>query len=217
MREENKGLGRVYIPDPRDRAYDMREVVKLRAAPTSKVWRVGGVLDQGSTPQCVGYAWLQFLLSAPIMKRNRTLPTATTIYKAAQKVDEWPGERYDGTSVRAGAKVLQSLGLIKEYVWAKDLDTLKRFVMQRGPVVIGVDWFGGMDRTRGGYIVPEGASLGGHAILINGWSQSQKAFRMINSWGAEWGEKGKCWLDEADAEYLLFQANGEACSAIEVE
>jgi C1A family cysteine protease len=211
------GLGRVYIPDPRDRSFAMRSAIRATGPIGSKTWRLGPVLDQGWTSQCVAYAWLHFLASAPIMTRSRTFPSPVDLYKAAQKIDEWPGEDYDGTSVRAGAKVLQSLGLISGYLWADSMDTLKRFVVQRGPVVIGTDWFSGMDRTRGGYTIPEGRHRGGHAYLVHGWSASRKAFRAVNSWGAEWGDGGKLWIDELDMQYLIFQANGEACSALEVE
>lgn len=215
MSDQPGGLGRVYIPDPRDRMFSMARVVGTMK-PTTRHWKIGPVLDQGMTSQCVGFAWAQFLHSAPIMTRDRTLPRPEAIYNMAQTMDEWTGEAYEGTSVRGGAKALLSLGLIKSYVWADSMPTLKRFVSEIGPVVAGTDWFGGMDRTRGGFTIPEGRYRGGHAFLIIGWSESRRAFRCVNSWG-EWGEGGRFWIDEADMQYLIFQANGEACSAVEVE
>lgn len=212
---EEYGLGRVYRPDPRDRMYAMET---REASSASKMWRVGETGDQGNTPQCVGYAWRHFLAASPIMERiGRELPTATRIYNIAQTLDPWAGENYAGTSVRAGAEALRQLGLIKGYIWATDMASLKSHIQYRGPVVIGVDWFHPMFRPRGEYIVPAGSAVGGHAVLLHGWSEERKAFRGLNSWGKDWGNKGKFWLDEQDARYLIFQANGEACSAIEVE
>jgi hypothetical protein len=216
--EQKRGTGRIYIPDPRDRAYSMASAVRATGAVGSKVWKLAPErLDQGTTSQCVGFSWKQFLTAAPIMHRDRALPAPAEIYKAAQKVDEWPGEAYEGTSVRAGAKVLKSLGLISGYLWAPDLDTMKRFIVQRGPVVVGTDWYQGMYRPRGGFVIPEGTYRGGHAYLVHGWSDTRRAFRVLNSWGESWGERGAAWVDETDMRYLIFQANGECCSAIEVE
>lgn len=36
----------------------------------------------------------------------------------------------------------------------------------------------------------EGALLGGHAVVIVGWSQADRAWIARNSWGTDWGEKG---------------------------
>lgn len=38
--------------------------------------------------------------------------------------------------------------------------------------------------------------LGGHAIAIIGYDEDKKAFRMINSWTDQWGDKGQLWLSE---------------------
>lgn len=37
---------------------------------------------------------------------------------------------------------------------------------------------------------------GGHAITIVGYDDSRQAFRMVNSWGADWGDRGFLWLAE---------------------
>ena len=41
---------------------------------------------------------------------NRKLYDGFWLYHEAQKVDEWPGEDYDGTSVRAGLDILRKRG-----------------------------------------------------------------------------------------------------------
>ncbi|MCP4134334.1 MAG: hypothetical protein GY754_25390 [bacterium] len=34
-----------------------------------------------------------------------------------------------------------------------------------------------------------------HAIVITGWDDSKKAYRIKNSWGKGWGEKGYAWVE----------------------
>ena len=39
-----------------------------------------------------------------------------------------------------------------------------------------------------------GPSLGGHAIVIVGYDDSIECFRLLNSWGEDWGDHGLCWI-----------------------
>jgi hypothetical protein len=62
--------------------------------------------DQGQEGACVGFG------SARMMSLlNRRRYDARWLYHEAQKMDEWPGEDYDGTSVRAAMDVLRTEGL----------------------------------------------------------------------------------------------------------
>jgi hypothetical protein len=62
--------------------------------------------DQGNTSRCVDFSICrqQALL-------NRRRAAAGMIYPIAQRIDEWPGENYDGTSVRAGEEVARTYGM----------------------------------------------------------------------------------------------------------
>jgi hypothetical protein len=62
--------------------------------------------NQGNEGACVGFGW-----SRCMSLFNRKRYDAPWLYHEAQKVDEWPGEAYDGTSVRAAGDVLRTLGL----------------------------------------------------------------------------------------------------------
>jgi hypothetical protein len=41
----------------------------------------------------------------------------------------------------------------------------------------------------------KGKQLGGHAMLVVGYDDGRNAFKLINSWGAEWSAEGYGWID----------------------
>jgi hypothetical protein len=117
--------------------------------------------------------------------------------------------------VRAGAKALASRGQLASYVWAWDADTVARYVLTQGSVVLGTNWYTGMDTTSpGGSVDVSGSIRGGHAYLCLGYSRPRGAFRCLNSWGVSYGQKGRFWLLGEGLERLL-REDGDACAAIE--
>ena len=38
--------------------------------------------------------------------------------------------------------------------------------------------------------------VGGTALTVIGYDNANRAFRIVNSWGTSWGDKGKLWLSE---------------------
>jgi hypothetical protein len=172
--------------------------------------------DQGNTPQCVGYAWSHWISDAPIIhsgSQPNILPSL--IYTEAQKIDEWPGENYDGTSVRAGAKYLQNTNKIVSYYWGFDIDTLKNTVLNIAPVVVGTNWYYNMFFPDvNGLIKATGYLAGGHAYVINGVDTQKQLFRIKNSWGIGWGLQGHAFISFSDMTKLITQS-GEICLAIE--
>jgi hypothetical protein len=52
----------------------------------------------------------------------------------------------------------------------------------------------------------------GHAMTVVGYDDQRQAFRIINSWGTLWGDKGFGWID-----YDAFKATAEEAYIIEVE
>ena len=183
--------------------------------PRTHNWRVPPALNQGTQPSCVGHGWRHEMEASPIMVRRGASISAPDLYREAKKVDEWPGENYSGTSVRAGAKVLQALGHIERYVWANTVDTIRDFVLLRGPVVMGTVWTDAMFRPdSAGFVIPQGAAAGGHCWLIFGFDAEKQAFHALNSWGTGWGLKGAFWVRETDLATLLSRG-GEACAPTE--
>lgn len=208
------GLGRLPSVDLRDKNFPMKLALVQQTLPTYKYWKTGPVLDQGNQPFCVGYSWRQWLTTAPLMTRSG--PDAPTIYHEAQVNDEWPGEDYDGTSVRGGAKALEIRGHIATYLWATTKTELTEWVLTKGPAVVGTWWYSSMFTPNAdGFVFPSGSLEGGHAYIIIGYNSLSKVYRCMNSWGSSWGQKGRFWIKEDDMHQLIFDEDGEACAAIE--
>ena len=172
--------------------------------------------NQGNTPQCVGYAWAHWVADGPIVHLGLQPPISPTlIYQQAQLVDEWPGTNYDGTSVRGGAKYLNTTGKIGNYYWAYDVQTLINTLLQIGPVVVGTNWYYNMFYPNSNGVINIGGSLaGGHAYVINGVDKINRLFRIKNSWGQSWGKQGHAFISFTDMTRLINE-NGEICLAVE--
>jgi hypothetical protein len=187
--------------------------------PRSYTWRVPVHLDQGREGACVGFAWAHELAARPVSVPNLTNAFAREqIYWKAQVIDEWEGGSYpgaspvyEGTSVLAGAKVMQGAGHFREYRWAKDVPDLAAAIGYAGPAVLGINWWTGMyDPDFAGYLHPTGSIAGGHAILCYSVNVKGRFFRVWNSWGADWGDGGTARISWDDMGQLLAE-NGEAC------
>lgn len=211
----NHGLGRLAAKDARDAGYPMRAALSV---PTGRLYRYWNDTawfgDQGATPACVGFAWAHWLTDGPVTHKGT--PDPLFIYQAAQKRDEWPGEDYAGTSVRAGAKVLKEAGSLKEYRWAANIEDVVQAVLELGPVVVGTNWYSAMfTPVYGDRIAPTGSVAGGHAYLLNGINLKRGLFRLKNSWGRDWAGDGRAMISVEDMERLLFLEDGEACIGVE--
>jgi hypothetical protein len=201
--------GRYPIEDKRDRQF---AVAVKSSELTRKMWPdTNWEGDQAATPRCVGYAWAHWLDASPISQ----FANPDGIYELAQAIDEWEGTDYEGTSVRAGAKVLERIGFIARYEWAFDVEQIIETLLQVGPVVVGTEWLSGMMKPDcRGLIRARGRSAGGHAYLLSGGDRQQGLVRLKNSWGLRWGVKGRAYLPLEDLGQLLSR-QGEACLGIE--
>lgn len=223
IEELKQRLGRVYMPDERDKNFLIKDILPKRSTSTERGykywWPNGWWGDQGDTPQCVAYAWIHWLEDGGVTQHNELLPEINPgiLYKEAQKRDIWAGENYDGTSVRGGVKALQERGYVATYRWTWDVRELARAILTLGPVVVGTDWYIGMFRPdKDGIVRLEGSNAGGHAYEVNGYNAKTGYFRCKNSWGRKWGKNGYFYMHITDMQTLL-NNHGEACIATEIK
>lgn len=185
--------------------------------------------DQGSEGACVGFGTSAMM--SLTNRRQRFLRIgfprtyrydARWLYHEAQKVDEWPGEDYEGTSVNAACKVLRDQGHrrvqggvtgsakpvhgISAYRWAYDAAETKAAIASGVGVAIGVNWYSNFDDP---YKVGKawwigagslGTIRGGHCVALYGYSDRREAFQMMNSWGADYPP---VWLPYAVLDRLI--------------
>jgi hypothetical protein len=133
-------------------------------------------------------------------------------YQRAKRLDEWPGEEYDGTSVNAAMKVGRQFGWWGGWRWAFGVNDM-RAAIQLGPLVLGVPWHAGMYRTqRDGVVRVSGQQVGGHCLLVVGWATDYAGrgpgFWWRNSWGPGYGIRGDAFVPE-DAMASLIAGVGE--------
>lgn len=222
---EDPRLDRLVHYDARSKNYPITAALET-TTPRSYTWQVPLRLNQFSLGACVSFSWHHELAAKPVPVQGVTNTLARKRYCEMQAVDYWDGASsscggqppyYEGTAVIAGAKVLQSAGLIGEYRWAFSLDDLILAVGYKGPAVLGIRFYRGMMQTGAkGYLSVSGEFVGGHAICCNRVNVKERFFGLANSWGQSWGVKdawglgGSCRISFDDMARLLAE-DGEAC------
>lgn len=224
MAKQEINFGRRFKPDARDKGFMMARLLKaVPVLSVSKTWRISAkALDQGDTGTCVAQAWANFLRAAPIQTAAGIDQLRWDIYDKAILLDEWPDndadtERQLGTTVRGGAEAVRGMGRLKSYVWAFSLQPVIEWVLLRGPVVLGTNWYSSMMRPDAAGLVsikPSASLLGGHAYLLRGMDTRHALALCSNSWGDDWGKSGEFRMSFRDLERLITE-DGEACAAVE--
>jgi C1A family cysteine protease len=216
QRRNRYGLGRLLHIDDRDRAFPMAAVLATDEAVFPKrtePWQTGPVLHQGETSSCTGHAAAAWLMAEPVMTLDG--PDPFQIYTDAQTRDPWAATPHDGSTVRAAMQALQDRGHIRTYLWAHDTDTIADWILRRGTVVAGLNWYRGMFTPSEEHVIRvRGPAIGGHAVHLVWYDEFRGMFRVQNSWGSGWGDGGFAWIDADDVQRLLNE-DGEACAPTE--
>lgn len=232
-----RALGRVYLPNPGASRYAIRATqpqhLRNPRQWKTKHWRMGydrstrrrlTWQDQGYTSTCVRYGNTHILQLEPIVRVNAFDLTAD-LYPWAQRNDYWPGEEptYYGTSVDAGLQYLLHVAkAIREYRWIFSMDDLLTRLSARaaeggGPVVVGTDWYSGMDNLDGsGVWTVTGRYRGGHCYVIRGHDSPTTKREGRFDTGNSHAGNFEASISYDAMEWLLFGANGEAAAITEL-
>ena len=104
---------------------------------------------------------------------------------------------------------IASFGAVERSSHDSFVREVKRHLVQRRPVIIGI-WvypdFRRLNRSNPIYDDTSGYNSGGHAIVIVGYDDARSAFKIINSWGTDWGIDGYGWIDYDASERLILEA-----------
>ena len=173
------------------------------------------VLNQGSTPHCVGYSAAAMKQEKEFRERISQVFDGDWIYNECKKIDGNPDGR--GTSLRIAMKVLQKQGAkpkdeleteaikyrIGGYARVDDLtfEGIKKAIYVNGILIAG--FHGSNQGWQTAYIKPPkaGEYVWGHAVILLGYNKDYIIGQ--NSWGDGWGNKGLFYIPK---DYLPFEA-----------
>jgi C1A family cysteine protease len=78
---------------------------------------------------------------------------------------------------------------------ASSLDKVKEQLARGVPVIFGTHWTRKLDALRGDAVLEDDDIPGeGHAMVAIGYDDAKRAFRIQNSFGQSWGNKGYGWF-----------------------
>ena len=121
---------------------------------------------------------------------NRSQPSAAARAEAADyKIADW--------------------GAVQRTTHAVFVQEVKRHLAAGDPVLIGVPVYPDfyfLSESNPVYDDASGAVSGAHAIVIVGYDDARSAFKIINSWGTDWGIGGYGWIDYAASDSLIWEA-----------
>lgn len=202
------------VPDFRDYIYKPA-LIQLR--PVMEPPQDLHILDQHSEGACTGFSLAACINHLYTTASQDIKVSARMLYEMAKRSDEWPGEDYDGSSLRGAIRGWKNMGVCEEEHWkykTKDTSilTIKRAENARnhtvgayyrlnpeithfhaalnevGVIAVSANVHKGWDNPRDGTIKFYKKRDGGHAFAIVGYND--KGFWVQNSWGTGWGKEG---------------------------
>ncbi len=210
-------LGRAMIHhDPRNRSFAALQTAPTRTTTPGRSWWCFDTYDQQGN-SCTAQAAIRCLRTTPHRKEFAphwpsydTEQERHALYELAKTFDPWEGVNYEGSSTDAPWKALHQTGAIPGWQWLFGETQVREWLTWHGPCVVGTNWYNNMfhpDTT--GHLNLGGPLAGGHAYQLTQYSIPRDAYRITNSWGLDWGQRGRAWLRSTDLRTLLTE-QGEA-------
>ena len=211
------GLGRNVSPfDHRDyslTAFMPRGVFKISPIAEMRWDFPSESLNQNDSSHCTGFSAAAFGICSPI-NDNYTNDDGHRFYYLC-KVEDGEPNMENGSNIRSVAKVLRNVGRIDGYAFAPNVDSIKWWVLNKGPLIVGTIWMTSMfEPDENGIIQISGSVIGGHAYLIDEY-RKDGYFGFQNSWGDFWGEFGRAYISVENFG-KIFRYGGEALTSVEL-
>lgn len=207
-------MGRHVHFDERSRNFPVP--LQVGAAIHTRTWkRTLKAFTQGDLGSCTGNGAVGVVCTEPYRQAGvrYTEALARKIYSQASHDDTisgtWP-PKDTGSTVIGAMKALKEMGLAKGYHWCFGLEDVLKTLSTLGPVEVGLNWYEGFDEPdASGLVKVKGAIRGGHAFELLGVDADHKLVWAINSWGSDWGQRGRFAFSWKDLDRLLHE-DGEA-------
>ncbi|EPB65523.1 papain family cysteine protease, partial [Ancylostoma ceylanicum] len=96
-----------------------------------------------------------------------------------------------------------------------NLNEYKTYLSNDVPIITGTslganfDYYGSRGNTST-FTCSQLKPNSGHAMLMVGYDDNRKAFKIMNSWGSDWGEKGYVWVDYECFKLMMGSSGSEA-------
>jgi Papain family cysteine protease/Alpha/beta hydrolase of unknown function (DUF900) len=205
------------VPDIRDWIYQPA-LIHLEEFIDPQVHTRRKILDQKSEGACTGFA-VAGAINLLNQRADRDIVVSPRmLYEMAKRSDEWPGEDYDGSSLRGAIRGWNNMGVCEETYWpyrvgsnkgdltieaAKNArqytvgayyrlkPSISHFhtaLNENGVIAVSAKVHKGWFKPVAGIIKHSKDTAGGHAFIIVGYND--KGFWIQNSWGKKWGDNG---------------------------
>lgn len=194
---------------------------------------IGAIRDTGPEGTTVGFA-LAYALQSEILDERKEQVTISPrgIYVLAKKYDEFPGEDYEGTSIKGGLIALREIGAYLEEDWPYDrklkplagrkpayrisdyadfrgVENVLNALREGKVVVAQIRVTDDFDRTDvHGHVTVKlpARATGSKAICIVGYDATSAEFTFASDWGTNWGRKGFGIIRDTDLAKILDMA-----------
>ncbi len=102
---------------------------------------------------------------------------------------------------------------IRDFKLISNIESVKGELYRGHPVIVGMMVSDSFEKLQGRLVYNDEQSqpTGGHAMVITGYDDKRRAFRVFNSWGPSWGENGFGWVG-----YQAMAKRGKEFYTIEV-
>lgn len=130
------------------------------------------------------------------------------------KLEDYPFVENNCSKPSSSLKIIAANYKIKGYYRVDDIlnfTEFKQYLSQDIPIIIAAKTdnnFQDFDNKTNDDIFfwQNPINYNRHAMLIVGYDENKQAFKLMNSWGANWGNRGFAWVDYKTFRYMLLEA-----------